>query len=592
MVRRRHSIPRADPSSGSGPRSELSPGSGSGPRSGSGSGSGPRSGSDSAQGGTRRRRAFATAAGGAIAGLIAAALALGVAEVVAGALGRAVSPAIVVGGAAIDRTPRFLKEFAIEEFGENDKKVLLTGIFVVIALIAAGVGALATRHRRTGLAGVALLGLIAAATAATRPTFEPLDVLPSLVAALVGVLTLSLLLDALPQTATDPSITPAPHSPVDPPNPGGPPKSDGPPNPAEAVPDGFRRGVLLATVAAFAAVVTGVGGRTLLNRRTDVDASRRDLVLPKPVDPASALPAGAILDVKGISSFYTSNREFYRVDTALAVPRLTTDDWRLHVHGMVRQELDLSFSDLLKRPIVEHDITLTCVSNEVGGKLLGTARWLGVELASILREAGVKTGADQLVGKSVDGMTIGTPVSIVTDGRAAMLAIAMNGEPLLPEHGFPVRMIVPGLYGYVSATKWLVDLELSTFDAFDPYWVRRGWDQQAPIKTSSRIDTPKPLSTVKPGRVAVAGVAWAQHRGISDVEVRVDGGAWQRASLSKLVNTDLWRQWIWEWDAPAGSHTLQVRATDGDGRAQVEKRTAPFPNGSTGWQSVLVTVRD
>jgi DMSO/TMAO reductase YedYZ molybdopterin-dependent catalytic subunit len=187
-------------------------------------------------------------------------------------------------------------------------------------------------------------------------------------------------------------------------------------------------------------------------------------------------------------------------------------------------------------------------------------------------------------------MTIGTPVSAVTDGRAAMLAIAMNGETLLPEHGFPVRMIVPGLYGYVSATKWLVDLELSTFDAFDPYWVRRGWDQKAPIKTSSRIDTPKPLSTVKAGKVMVAGVAWAQHRGISEVSVRVDGGAWQKATLSTSVTTDLWRQWVWEWEASAGSHTLRVRAVDADGNTQLEKRTAPFPNGSTGWQSVLVTV--
>jgi DMSO/TMAO reductase YedYZ molybdopterin-dependent catalytic subunit len=513
----------------------------------------------------RAGRVVADGARGAVAGLVAAALALGVAEVVAGAIGRAVSPAIVVGGAAIDRTPRFLKEFAIEEFGENDKKVLLAGIFTVIALIAAGVGILATRRRRAGLVGVALLGLVAAVAAFTRPTFEPLDVLPSLVAAVVGVLALSLLLNVLPPRSV--------------------PEAD---EVEVSVPR--RRGVLIAGLAAVAAAVTGFGGRALQNLRSDVDASRRDLVLPKPIVPAPVLTSGAKLDVPGISAFYTANRDFYRVDTALSVPRLTTDDWRLKVHGLVDKELDLSFADLLKRPIVEHDITLTCVSNEVGGKLLGTARWRGVELAPLLKEAGVKSGSNQLVGTSIDGMTIGTPVSAVTDGRPAMLAIAMNGEALLPEHGFTVRMIVPGLYGYVSATKWLVDLELSTFDAFDPYWVRRGWKQEAPIKTSSRIDTPKPLSTVKPGKVMVAGVAWAQHRGISDVEVRVDGGSWQKARLSTSVNTDLWRQWVWEWDATAGSHTLQVRATDAEGDAQIEKRTAPFPNGSTGWQSVLVTV--
>jgi|tagenome__1003787_1003787.scaffolds.fasta_scaffold20937627_1 DMSO/TMAO reductase YedYZ molybdopterin-dependent catalytic subunit len=511
---------------------------------------------------------------GAVAGLIAAALALGVAEVAAGLLGRAVSPAIVVGGAAIDRTPRFLKEFAIEQFGENDKKVLLTGIFVVIAVIAAGIGVLAGRHRKAGLVAVSLLGLVAAAAAVSRPAFQPLDVVPSLVAAVVGVVTLALMLDVLPQRSALNAISLADNA-----------VGTGTPGRAPR-----RRGVLIAGLTAAAAALTGFGGRALQNRRTDVEASRRNLTLPAPTRPVPALATGAILDVPGISPFYTSTRDFYRVDTALSVPRLTTEDWRLRVHGMVERELDLSFAELLKRPIVAHDITLTCVSNEVGGRLLGTARWLGVELAPLLAEAGVKPGASQVVGTSVDGMTIGTPVSAVTDGRPAMLAIAMNGEPLRPEHGFPVRMIVPGLYGYVSATKWLVDLELSTFDAFDPYWVRRGWDREAPIKTSSRIDTPRPLSTIKAGRVMVAGVAWAQHRGISAVEVRVDGGSWHAATLSASDNVEVWRQWAWEWDASAGSHTLQVRATDADGRLQVERRAAPFPSGSTGWQSVLVTV--
>jgi DMSO/TMAO reductase YedYZ molybdopterin-dependent catalytic subunit len=321
-----------------------------------------------------------------------------------------------------------------------------------------------------------------------------------------------------------------------------------------------------------------------------VEASRKALKLPAPGTPAPALPAGAQLDVEGISSFYTKPADFYRVDTALSVPRLTTAEWELKVHGMVDSGFTLSFDDLLKRPIVEHDMTLTCVSNEVGGTLLGTARWLGVELAPLLKEAGLDPKADQLVGRSVDGMTIGTPIAAIMDGREAMLAIAMNGEPLLPEHGFPVRMIVPGLYGYVSATKWLIDLEVSTFAAYDPYWVKRGWKQQAPIKTSSRIDAPKSAARVKAGTVVVAGVAWAQHRGIKQVEVRVDGGEWRKAELSQAVNTDLWRQWKLEWDAPAGSHMLQVRATDATGAVQIEKRTAPFPSGSTGWQSVLVTV--
>lgn len=510
----------------------------------------------------RGRAALASASRGALAGVVAAALALGVAELVAGALGRAVSPALVVGGAAVDRTPRFLKEYAIRTFGEHDKQVLLTGVFAIIVLIAAAVGVLAVRHRRTGSALAAGLGLVAAAAALTRPAAHPTDVLPSLAAAVVAGLALPFLLDRL-WTADAPR---------------------------GVRPDGTRRGLLITGALAVTAGVTGFGGRWLQGARTNVEASRRALRLPTPATKAPALPAGAQLDVEGISRFYTKPADFYRVDTALSVPRLTTDEWQLKLHGMVEKEVTLSFDDLLARPIVEHDITLTCVSNEVGGPLMGTARWLGVELAPLLREAGLDPKADQLVGRSVDGMTIGTPVAAVMDGRAAMLAIAMNGEPLLPEHGFPVRMVVPGLYGYVSATKWIVDLEVSTFAAYDPYWVKRGWKQQAPIKTSSRIDTPKAFARVKAGRVVVAGVAWAQHRGIKEVEVRVDGGDWRKAELSQEVNTDLWRQWKLEWDAPAGSHMLQVRAVDATGAVQVENRTPPFPSGSTGWQSVLITV--
>jgi DMSO/TMAO reductase YedYZ molybdopterin-dependent catalytic subunit len=257
---------------------------------------------------------------------------------------------------------------------------------------------------------------------------------------------------------------------------------------------------------------------------------------------------------------------------------------------MVDRELTLDYDALLARRLVERDITMTCVSNEVGGTLAGTARWLGAPLADLLREAGVRDGADQLVSTSSDGMTIGTPTAVVLDGRDALLAVGMNGEPLPLEHGFPVRMIVPGLYGYVSGTKWLVDLELTTFDAKDPYWVQRGWDQQAPIKTASRIDTPKPFAQVTAGRVAVAGVAWAQHRGIAKVEVRVDGGPWEAARLAREPSTDLWVQWVYEWAATAGSHTLAVRATDRTGATQPEERARPFPNGSTGWASTVVTV--
>jgi DMSO/TMAO reductase YedYZ molybdopterin-dependent catalytic subunit len=286
----------------------------------------------------------------------------------------------------------------------------------------------------------------------------------------------------------------------------------------------------------------------------------------------------------------TSNKDFYRVDTALIVPQVSADSWSLKIHGMVGRPVELDFKTLLKRDLIERDITLTCVSNEVGGQYVGTAKWLGARLADVLREAGVHKDADQIVSKSVDGMTIGTPTAVVMDGRDAILAVGMNGQPLPPEHGFPVRMVVPGLYGYVSATKWVVDIELTRFADNRTYWVRRGWAPQAPIKTMSRIDTPRPLGKVKAGRVAVAGVAWAQHRGVEKVEVRVDGGDWHATRLASVPSTDTWRQWVYEWDARPGQHTIEVRATDRTGAVQPARRAKPFPSGATGWQSTVVTV--
>jgi DMSO/TMAO reductase YedYZ molybdopterin-dependent catalytic subunit len=257
---------------------------------------------------------------------------------------------------------------------------------------------------------------------------------------------------------------------------------------------------------------------------------------------------------------------------------------------MVDREVTLTLADLLAYPTIERDITLTCVSNEVGGEYAGNARWIGIPLGTVLEEAGVQAGADQIVSRSIDGMSIGTPTAVALDGRDAMLAIAMNGEPLPPVHGYPVRMIVPGLFGYVSACKWLVELELTTFDAYDPYWVQRGWVKEAPIKTMSRIDAPKPLAQIPAGKVAVAGVAWAQHRGVDQVEVRIDGGDWANARLAAIDTIDTWRQWVLDWDATPGRHTLEVRATDATGATQPETRATPFPDGATGWHSVVMTV--
>jgi DMSO/TMAO reductase YedYZ molybdopterin-dependent catalytic subunit len=337
------------------------------------------------------------------------------------------------------------------------------------------------------------------------------------------------------------------------------------------------------------AATSGVIGQYLV-RRADASESRAAVRIPAPADAAPPPPPGADLRIPGLSSFITPNDRFYRIDTALFVPSVDADTWSLRIHGMVDREITLNYRQLVARPLIERDVTLTCVSNEIGGPYIGNARWIGAPLKDLLDEAGVRRGATQIVSRSTDGFTIGTPTAVATDGRDAMLAVAMNGEPLPLEHGFPVRMIVPGLYGYVSATKWIVDIELSTFEAFDAYWIERGWAQQAPIKTESRIDTPRDGARVRAGEVAVAGIAWAQHVGVDGVEVRVDDGPWLAADLAQEDTVDTWRQWVLRWDAPAGDHTLSVRATDGGGDLQVERPAEPFPSGATGDHTIGVTV--
>ncbi|MFJ8159325.1 molybdopterin-dependent oxidoreductase [Streptomyces sp. NPDC096136] len=483
------------------------------------------------------------------------------------------APLTAVGGAVVDRTPAAVKEWAVRSFGTSDKLVLALGVVAVLAVLCAATGVLAVRHLRAGCALAAAVGLLGAAAALGRPEAGWRDALPSLVAGAVAASVLYLLVTALRR-----------------------------PRPAAGRPGGAwpmdRRGfgrLLAATVAASA--VAGYAGRRLgAHGSAGATASRADLVLPPPAVPAPPVPAGADLEVPGVGPFVTPAAEFYRVDTALVVPRVDAESWRLTVHGDgVSRPLTLTLADLLARPLTEHDITLCCVSNEVGGPYVGNARWLGARLADLLREAGVRPPsqggpADQLVARSVDGMTIGTPVETVMDGRDALLAVGMNGEPLPFAHGFPVRMVVPGLYGYVSACKWLTELRLTTFAAYDAYWVRRSWAQQAPVKTQSRIDTPRPFSKLAPGPVAVAGVAWAQHRGISRVEVRADGGPWREARLGDADGNDTWRQWVWPWEAAPGEHTLEVRATDGRGDVQTQERRGTLPDGATGWHSVTVSV--
>ncbi|WP_445281794.1 molybdopterin-dependent oxidoreductase [Streptomyces sp. DSM 118148] len=523
---------------------------------------------------------------GALSGVLAGFASLAVAELVAAAVRPQSSPLIAVGGASIDATPAPVKDWAIRHFGTNDKVVLQLGILAALAVLALVLGALAVRFGRVGAAGVLLFGVVGAAAAVSRPDSTGFtDALPSVVGAIAGALLLHLLVGRLTMVRRTPaSVAGAVTEEAD----------DG----LSASVAWDRRGFVLA--AASAAAVSGAVGavdRSLnASRGQDAVASRKKVVLPSPGSPAQPVSGRAGLRVPGISPFVTPNDDFYRVDTALVVPKVDATAWRLRVHGKgVRRPGVYSFDDLLHRELIERDITLTCVSNEVGGPYVGNARWIGVRLADLLAECGVRPPsrggpADQLVSRSVDGMTIGSPVEDLMDGRDAMLALGMNGEPLPFEHGFPVRMVVPGLYGFVSACKWIEDIELTTFDSYDPYWVKRGWARRAPIKTESRIDTPKPFARPKAGTVVLAGVAWAQHRGIDKVEVRIDDGPWQEAHLAAEDTRDTWRQWSLPWQAAKGGHTLTVRATDRTGTVQTAKRTRTIPDGAGGWHSVVVTV--
>lgn len=501
----------------------------------------------------------------ALAGLVSAGAALAAAEVVGALLARtAATPLQAVGAGVVDLAPLPLKQFAVDTFGTADKAVLLGGIAVLLAGAAALIGVAATRARAAAVAGAALFTAAGLTAALTRPDAGPPDALPTLVGAAVFAAVLAL-------TTRSPSLQRA----------GG----------------GFdrRRFLLLAGSAAAVSTAAGAVAR-LAPAASPAGLTPAGVDLPVPADRAAPLPDGIDPDIDGLSTYFTPEADFYRIDTALSVPRVDASSWTLRIHGLgVRRELVLTYDDLLRHPeLRERDITLACVSNPVGGGYLGNARWTGVPLASLLAEAGVRPPAeggpaDQLVSRSDDGMTLGTPVADAMDGRDALIAVGMNGRPLSREHGFPARMVVPGLYGYVSACKWIVDIELTTFDALDAYWVPRGWAARGPVKTHSRIDTPRDGAGLPAGRTVVAGVAWAQHTGVDRVEISVDGGPWTEAGLVPEGTADTWRQWVLEWDAPPGEHTIAVRATDRTGRTQTSDQAPPAPDGATGHHTVTVT---
>lgn len=499
----------------------------------------------------------------ATCGVAAAALGTAAAHVVAAVVSPPASPVLAVGSQVVDATPTPVKEWAVSTFGTADKPVLIGSVALVTLLLAAAAGAVRPRSRLLATLLLLVLTGLAGAAAVLRPAADPLAWLPALVAAVVGVLTLDLLVArALRSGATHPGAD----------------------QPA-------RRTVVALGGTGVAAVALGASGQALVAR-----AAPPTLALPAPARPLPPLPKGVEVGRPGISPFVTPNAQFYRIDTALLAPRVDPADWTLTIDGDVPRGFTLDLDELLATPMVERDITLNCVSNEVGGPYIGTARWLGVPTRELLARAGLDADPKdpdlQVLSTSTDGMTISTPLSALLDGRDALVAVGMNGSPLPREHGFPARLVTPGLYGFVGATKWLTRMTVTRYDRASAYWTDRGWAVDGRVRTQARIDTPRALRRIAPGRTVIGGVAWAQRRGIERVEVRVDDGPWRRATLGVEADVDCWRQWFLPWDATPGRHDLTVRASDRTGEVQTQREAAPFPSGATGWHSIAVTVTD
>lgn len=518
----------------------------------------------------------------AVAALItflAVGAAVGAGHLVAGFFSPVSSPFVAVGDTVIRFSPPFLTDFAKTTFGTYDKPVLQLGMAVVIGLVAAVVGSFSRRSPGPGTTLVVVLGMVGIAVVVASPVFAPTDLLGPAAALIAGLAAFSGLHALATRAAAGSGAATDPGD------------ADEPERPERGV---SRRGVLVGSSVAVGLGALGAGAAGQF-AATNIGDSRGEVtrrLAASRITPAPPIPAGADFAAVGTPPFLTPSPDFYRVDAALVVPRLSASNWSLRVHGMVDRELTLTFDDLMARPLVERTITMTCVSNEVGGPYISTSNFIGVSLRDILLEAGVQPGADQVLSTGSDGgWTAGSPTEVLLEpDRGALLAVGMNGEALLPEHGFPVRIVVPGLYGFVSATKWLTDIELTTFAAEKAYWLQRGWGQRAPIKTQSRIDSPKPFEQVPAGTVPVAGIAWSQPVGIDRVEVRVDGGQWQQAELSTEVNGVSWRMWKIDLELGSGSRTAQVRATDSNGFTQPEARVDPIPDGATGWHSTLFTV--
>lgn len=507
----------------------------------------------------------------AACGVVAALVTLAVSEAVALFVSPSSSPLFAVGGWIIDLAPAGFKEWIIHTVGTADKPVLLISLGVLVLLLALLVGLLELRWAPWGSVLLAGVSAVAAIAVMTRAGASVSWLLPTVLGAVAGVLVLRASVARLRRWRASSAA------------------SHRIPSNAQRL---DRRSFLVFTLTSAAvAIAVGTSARIVNAGSVAVTAARQALRLPKAATPAAPVPAGADLRLSDLSSYVTPNDTFYRIDTALQVPAIDANAWKLTVTGAVDNPFEISFDELLALPLTEHMLTLACVSNEVGGDLIGNALWLGYPIRELLKRAGPHSGMDMVLSTSQDGWSAGTPLDVLLDDNTeALLAVGMNGEPLPLEHGFPVRMVVPGLYGYVSATKWVTQLKVTRFADEIGYWTDKGWSARGPVKTESRIDKPRNGASVKAGQSVIAGVAWAQHTGIEKVEVRVDGGQWQQAKLAETVSIDTWRQWVLPWQATSGNHTIQVRATDASGYTQTSREAPPAPDGASGWHAVQVIV--
>ncbi|MBE1876255.1 molybdopterin-dependent oxidoreductase [Myceligenerans pegani] len=528
----------------------------------------------------------------AVAGVVAGGVGLAVSELLAAVIAPGASTIFAGGAAVVDVVPPWLKDFAVEWFGTADKAVLLGSMGFVLAAGAALAGWLERRRTWTGVALLALVGVAGAALAVARPGATALWAAPSLIGIAVAVPVLRAAIGSLSAGTIGRAVgdrqndAPITHEATD--HEAG--AETTPATPPSSAPD-RRRFLQITGLAAAGAVVALAASQAISAGGRAVEAVRERFRLPGPAHPAAPVPEGADLAVDGLTPYVTPNDVFYRIDTALRVPEVDPADWSLRVTGMVDEPFEIGWDELIELPMTEHHVTLACVSNPVGGDLIGNALWLGHPIRELLERARPQAGADMVLSRSVDGFTAGTPLTVLMDpDRTSLLAIGMNGEPLPTRHGFPARLVVPGLYGYVSATKWVSELKVTTFEQDQGYWTPRGWSALGPVKVQSRIDVPRNASTVGAGEVVVAGVAWAQHTGIEAVEVRADDGDWVPAEIADTVGPDTWRQWRAVLDLDAGDHTVAVRATTADGETQTDAEAPPAPDGATGHHTVTFGV--